>query len=75
MVASITRKAFIGTGALAAAALATVSAAAMADEAGETAAPAVQVPAWLGTEPEDPTEFAQELECDVALLAAWALPV
>lgn len=65
MVASITRKAFIGTGALAAAALATVSTAAMANEAGETAAS--QVPAWLGTEPEDPTEFVQELECDVVV--------
>ncbi len=67
MAASITRKAFIGTGALAAASLTTVSTAAMANEAGDAAAPAAPVPAWLGTEPEDPTEFAQELECDVVV--------
>ncbi len=67
MAASITRRAFVGTGALAAATLATASTVAMADEAGETVTSAAQVPAWLGTEPEDPAEFVQELECDVVV--------
>ena len=66
MAVSITRKAFVGTGALAAAALAAAPAAALADEA-EMGEGVAQVPDWLGTEPADPDEFVQELECDVVV--------
>lgn len=64
---AVTRRVFLSTtvAGLGGAALAGIGVA-NADEAEQQTEPATP-PSWLGTEPQTPSEFAQELECDVVV--------
>lgn len=61
---NMNRRTFVATAAAACAAAPTVATTALADE---THIQQAADSSWLGTEPETPTEFVEELECDVVV--------